>query len=422
MIRVLRRLAGVALAATLGAATAAAQQTVPNPHGDLRLECATCHSAKGWTPVRVARSFRHADGRFPLAGAHAQVACQACHKTLDFKGVSTSCVSCHRDVHRGELGTDCARCHTARSFIDRAAMVRFHQTTRFPLTGAHLVADCEQCHTPSAEGQLTFVNRATTCDACHMPAYQATTNPPHAAGGFPTTCEVCHATVAWTRARFDHSATQFPLTGAHRAVACNQCHGDGVYKGKSTACVSCHQKDYDGTTDPAHGPAGFPTACATCHNTTAWSGATFDHSTTAFPLTGAHKTVACNQCHGDGVYKGKSTACVSCHLTDYNGTTDPAHAGAGFPTTCEQCHTTTTWSGATFNHDGSFFPIYSGTHAGLWSSCTTCHTNTASYAQFTCFNCHEHDQSTTDSHHTGVSGYTYNSQACYSCHPQGRSP
>ena len=57
---------------------------------------------------------------------------------------------------------------------------------------------------------------------------------------------------------FDHSATAFPLTGAHRAVACQQCHGDGVYHGKSAVCVSCHQADYDRTTDPNHRTAQFP--------------------------------------------------------------------------------------------------------------------------------------------------------------------
>ena len=34
----------------------------------------------------------------------------------------------------------------------------------------------------------------------------------------------------------------------------------------------------------------------------------------------------CAQCHGDGVYKGKPTTCVSCHQTDYNNAKDPNHA------------------------------------------------------------------------------------------------
>jgi hypothetical protein len=37
---------------------------------------------------------------------------------------------------------------------------------------------------------------------------------------------------------------------------------------------------------------------------------------------------------------------------------------------------------------------------------------------FTCFTCH--DRAGTDSRHSGVAGYRYDSQACYTCHPQGR--
>ena len=130
-------------------------------------------------------------------------------------------------------------------------------------------------------------------------------------------------------------------------------------------------------------------------------------------------TLACAACHSDGVYAGKPTTCVSCHLTDYNGTTNPVHSTAGFPTACASCHTTSTWLGATFNHDASFFPIYSGAHQGRWSSCATCHTNPANYTVFTCLTCHT--QLTTNGHHSGVSGYRYDSQACYSCHPRGRA-
>ena len=34
-----------------------------------------------------------------------------------------------------------------------------------------------------------------------------------------------------------------------------------------------------------------------CHNTTQWTGATFDHTATGFALTGAHTSVQCAQCH-----------------------------------------------------------------------------------------------------------------------------
>ncbi|HET7248828.1 MAG TPA: hypothetical protein VFI79_03215 [Gemmatimonadales bacterium] len=477
----------------LGGTSLAAQQvaTAKSPHGTLTQPCAACHSPEAWTPARITSAFDHAKTGFALTGAHSSVACKSCHTTLVFKGASHDCVSCHQDPHHGELGNSCARCHTMRSFVDRSGMTRAHQLTRFPLTGAHVAADCESCHTPTSGGQMTFALRMTACNDCHQRDFQATRNPDHTAGGFPHDCAQCHATVAWQTARFDHSASGFPLTGAHIAVACAQCHGtggfgalpttcvachqkdynatttpahqpagfptdctachttvtwtgatfnhsatafpltgahlqatcaqchgDGVYKGKSTACVSCHQTDYNNTNDPNHQAAGFPTDCTTCHTTVTWTGATFNHANTAFPLTGAHLQATCAQCHGDGVYKGKSTACVSCHQTDYNGTTDPNHAQAQFTTDCASCHNTTVWTSATYTaHDAQFFPIYSGTHAGRWSNCSTCHINPSDYRQFDCLSCHS--KSATDPHHTGVAGYTYDSPSCYRCHPRG---
>ena len=45
-------------------------------------------------------------------------------------------------------------------------------------------------------------------------------------------------------------------------------------------------------------------------------------------------------------FAGTPTACVSCHLTDFNKAANPNHAAAGFPQDCTLCHTTTQWAGA----------------------------------------------------------------------------
>jgi hypothetical protein len=320
-------------------------------------------------------------------------------------------------MHQGELGANCGTCHTQRSFVDLSQMRRAHQATSFPLTGLHAALDCRSCHTPRAPGQMAFLNRPSTCESCHLADYQKAANPPHTSAGFPKDCSACHSSAGWRGTAFAHATTMFPLTGAHRAVACVGCHGDNVYRGKPTACVSCHQANYNQTKTPPHAAAGFPTTCETCHNTTAWPG-TFDHTTmTTFPLTGAHRAATCANCHADGVYKGKPTTCVSCHLTNYNATTNPNHTAVQFPTDCASCHTTTTWLGAKFNHDAAFFPIYSGRHATVWSSCATCHTNPANYAVFDCLSCHTKSQ--TDAQHRGRAGYVYASPNCYACHPRG---
>ncbi len=338
---------GAVAALAAGALVLAAEAPhVESPHGKFREPCSECHSANAWTPARVSRKFDHSKYGFALTGAHATAGCLDCHATLEFTQKRTRCVSCHEDPHRGELGTECARCHGARSFVDRGPMLRMHQLTRFPLTGSHASLDCESCHTPAEQGRMQFVGSEPNCRTCHLAQYQAVQVPNHVAGGFSTSCDECHATTTWGSAHFDHARTAFPLTGAHVGAACTSCHGDGVYKGKSTACASCHQAQYAAAT-PAHDATYFPAAqCASCHNTTAWAAGTFPH-------------------------------------------------------------------------DAPYFPIYSGRHAGRWNSCTDCHPSAGNYPTFTCMSGGCHGQSGTDAGHARVSGYSYSATACYSCHPRG---
>jgi DnaJ-class molecular chaperone len=327
-------------------------------------------------------------------------------------------VACHRlDYDRSVVPphltltfpTDCQRCHTA---VGWPGGLYDHAVTRFPLTGAHRATTCAQCH-----GDGVWRGKAMTCVACHQAAYDRTTTPNHRTSGFPTDCTQCHGTAGWAGANFNHDATDFPLAGAHRAVVCSDCHADGVYNGKPTACVACHRLDYDRSVVPPHLTLTFPTDCASCHTTVGWPGGLYDHAVTRFPLTGAHRATTCAQCHGDGIWRGKAMSCASCHQRDYDATVDPNHRTANFPTTCQSCHTTTGWAGARFDHDAQWFPIYSGAHNGRWSTCSTCHTNSANYAVFTCLTCH--GQATMDEKHRGRTGYRYDSQACYSCHPRG---
>jgi hypothetical protein len=215
---------------------------------------------------------------------------------------------------------------------------------------------------------------------------------------------------------FNHSATGFPLTGAHSAQQCASCHSNNVFTGLNSACVSCHLNDFTATTNPNHAAAGFPQDCQLCHGSTQWTGATFNHSLTQFPLTGAHVTVQCASCHLNNQFTGTSTNCYDCHRTEYTTVTDPNHVAAGFPTSCTSCHNTTRWSGATFTHN---FPIYSGAHRGKWDTCSDCHSNPANYTIFSCTTCHEHDQTRMDDKHRDVRNYVYNSLSCYSCHPRG---
>ncbi len=65
------------------------------------VDCARCHDTVDW----LAEKFDHdRDSRFSLAGAHAKVACRACHKApageplTVFRPLATECVACHAVV------------------------------------------------------------------------------------------------------------------------------------------------------------------------------------------------------------------------------------------------------------------------------------------------------------------------------------
>ncbi|MBI2408954.1 MAG: hypothetical protein HYV19_11685 [Gemmatimonadetes bacterium] len=378
--------------------------------------CTQCHGTAGW----AGSAFDHSVTSFALTGAHRAVACAGCHGDGVYKGKPSLCESCHRarydatstPAHAAAgFPTSCQSCHTTTAWVPSPFD---HSATQFPLTGAHRASPCARCH-----GDNVYKGKNTACVSCHQPQYVASVRPPHATLAFPTVCATCHTTTAWTGATFDHAVTRFALTGAHRAVSCAGCHGDGIYRGKPLTCAGCHQARFDATTTPNHRSAAFPTTCEVCHSTTAWIPGTFNHANTLFPLTGAHTTQSCASCHGDGVYRGKSTLCVSCHQARYDATTNPNHRAAMFPTACASCHTTLRWTGATFNHDGSYFPIYSGKHKGRWSTCADCHTVSTNFSVFSCFSCHR--QTDMDKEHKGRTGYRYDSALCYQCHPRGTS-
>ena len=149
-----------------------------------------------------------------------------------------------------------------------------------------------------------------------MTDWQQTNAPPHSAAGAAfaaANCSTCHTTVTWNTATFDHSTTGFALTGMHVSptpTPCISCHVTNNYTLSSTACYGCHITDWQSTTTlggavPNHITAGFPTDCSICHSTTNWTSSSFNHSTTTFPLTGAHTTVACALCHVNGNYTAR---------------------------------------------------------------------------------------------------------------------
>jgi hypothetical protein len=405
--------------------------------------CSTCHNTITWTTA----TFDHSTTGFPLTGAHVTTACTLCHVNNNYNltSANTACYGCHttdwnstqtlggnvpNHVTAGFPTAQCSTCHDTVAWVDG----KFdHSTTGFTLTGAHVTTACALCH---VNGNYSLTSANTACYGCHTTDWNSTQTlggnvPNHVTAGFPTAqCSTCHDTVAWVDGKFDHSTTGFTLTGAHVTTACALCHVNGNYglTSANTACYGCHTTDWNSTQTlggnvPNHVTAGFPTAqCSTCHDTVAWVDGKFDHSTTGWALTGAHATTACALCHVNGNYTltSANTACYGCHTADWNSTQTlggsvPNHVAAGYPTTCNTCHTTTAWTGATFNH--TYFPI---PHHG--SVCNDCHQVSTDYSSFTCINCHTqtaHQQSQTNNEHNGVGGYSYGPTTCYNCHKNG---
>jgi len=438
--------------------------------------CQMCHTFDSW----VGATFNHAGppANFPLTGAHATVACAACHVGGVFTNFSgkvsgpTDCGNslCHLTTWQQTNNpkhsalpavfpiASCATCHSTTAWQS----ANFdHSTTGFPLTNAHQMAPagkvsaCTDCHVNN-NYNLTIQPNDCGNSGCHLTTWQQTNNPTHSTAGTAfaaANCSTCHNTITWTTATFDHSTTGWPLTGSHQMApagkvsACTDCHVNNNYNftTANTDCYGCHQAAWNSTPTfggsvPNHITAGFPTSlCSTCHDTVLWSDGRFDHTATGFPLQGPHMlpprtTVtgaigpmvnACTDCHIGGNYTTgyPTTDCYGCHQTYFTnaqtyGANIPNHVAANYPTTCLTCHTTwvtTAWLGAVFTH--TYFRI---PHNG--SSCSDCHINSTNYAIFSCISaCHtgnspHTNQTQTNARHSGVSGYTYNATICVNCH------
>jgi hypothetical protein len=396
------------LAGLAWCAGAAAEEPAESPHGDLTISCAECHSSADWAPLSSPLPFDHADTGFPLQGMHAASDCMTCHESLVLGDIGSACADCHVDPHAGELGFDCERCHGTLSRDPRFGLEAFHDTTLFPLTGAHRALECGACHreTPPFEYQLTPLE----CFACHADDYRTAT-PDHPAAGFSVDCETCHRTDAWRPADivasgFDHDPF-FPLRGAHAPLDCLDCH-DAGWTGLDGECFACHGEDYEAARDPDHVVLALSMACEACHSTESWEGATqIDHDA-FFPLRGVHRIVACDACHAEG-FAGTPRDCVACHLEDYESAADPDHRAGGFALACEDCHGEDSWQVAAIDHD-PFFPLRGG-HRPL--DCADCHDQGFGDTPDECYGCHAADYVGSSNPDHRAAGFPTGCEACH---------
>jgi hypothetical protein len=337
-----RKTGAVLLFAAVAVIGLAARQD-DSPHGkDFQISCSKCHSARGWEIDPEIYSFDHNTTKLPLVGQHRNVNCRQCNPTLVFSEAPTECALCHTDIHEQTVGNDCARCHTPHSWIV-SNITDIHRQGRFPLLGAHYMAECTACH-PSAS-LLRFEPIGVECVDCHMTDYQSAANPNHVEGNFSTECSVCHEmdSYSWGGAGFSHAF--FPLTGGHDIRDCSRCHTPGSFDNTPTDCYACHAQDYANTSNPVHQVSGFPTDCLLCHTTApGWRPADFKiHDTEYFPIySGSHRSAwtSCTDCHEDpGNYA--SFTCLSCHEHS-KSRTDGQHNEVGAyrynSMACLDCH------------------------------------------------------------------------------------
>ena len=206
---------------------------------------------------------------------------------------------------------------------------------------------------------------------------------PH--GSLSLDCLNCHTDTSWSPIRpapdFNHQETGYPLRGMHQDVDCGFCHFNLVFTEVGKQCSECHA-------DIHRNQLG--SECELCHSVLGWTERlqiTQKHKD-KFPLTGAHSTAVCTQCHTGG--KKLSPNCVSCHESDYVSTQIPNHQAVNLPQNCETCHQTDSWHNHNFDHT-----LYAGfelTGAHASQKCAACHIGgNFSDRKAECVHCHENN-------------------------------
>ena len=309
-------------------------------------DCAKCHTADGWNTVNQ-KQFDHQRTRYPLEGRHATVRCEKCHTPgrphtgLAFK----HCEDCHKDHHEGEFAKqranrDCDECHSLNGFLPSFYSLAKHDSTRYPLRGAHGAIACLSCH-PSAKvspplGQARFLFDSFRCAACHRDphgeAIRQLADSTRTQG-----CELCHIDNDWKTMVFNHERTAFGLTGKHANGSCRGCHHGAdttatpavfVFHGTPGDCAACHTDIHQGQLAEASPAEGVKptTKCDRCHSTQNWKAERFVHDLhSQFRLEGGHRRVPCAGCHPKTIAAGVSvtkfkpiaTACKACHGAKY---------------------------------------------------------------------------------------------------------
>ena len=291
-------------------------------HGQqfMEYDCNRCHrGAESW----AINFFDHNNSRFKLMGKHETVPCDGCHKNGHFKPIDTACANCHQNFHEGQFEQRCETCHNPKSWSE--AVFDHQKQSQYPLEGLHQLVDCKKCHL-----QNQYKPQDQECQSCHLDIHLGEKGPE---------CKSCHTLTGWeTNQAINHDFGPFKLGGVHDQLPCERCHGADRQKmlsGTGPECSTCHR-------DPHF--SSFGPLCQDCHTQESFLPSTFLHNTTGFRLSGAHRFVACRECHPGRVFGGLPKDCSFCHTDTFQSTVGsdcdhPANCSAAL-SSCQECHTT----------------------------------------------------------------------------------
>jgi hypothetical protein len=227
-------------------------------------------------------------------------------------GDYATCLACHRDLpdefpedrlrtphdqftHGSAVDVYCSDCHGAVGH-------------GFDPVSGDVICPMDVCMDCHIERQLEA--RLSDCAACHV-------GPHDPVAGM--SCSDCHVSAeTWTP--FAAGEHVVDLVGRHAAAPCFDCH-DERQQPLSYECSSCHeppgQSHYGPDCGTCHAPEGFETVMLPEH---------------PVELVGAHQTVLCVSCHGQG-QAAQDAPCERCHARPDDHLTGP----------CEMCHTPEGW-------------------------------------------------------------------------------
>jgi len=241
-----------------------------------------------------------------------------------------------------------------------------HLSTGFELDGVHRDLPCESCHL-----NAVFKGTPRNCGVCHITGSTFNATPKTMTHIMSTNnCAACHNTISFRPdVHFDHSEVMGSCVSCHNGTIAQ---GEGpTHPATSQVCEACHTviswnppKAVDHTQIPL-AVAGF---CIICHNGTAATGKNKGHIATTLECGDCHLTT--NWLGANFDHTGIKTGCFSCH----NGVKAVGKQGNHMPTsnTCENCHTTgigtptPSWVPSTFDHTQATNP----------NTCLPCHNGT----------------------------------------------